>query len=64
MGATSTSLGMGAKIFLWVAGILGAFTLVEFFFHGWAIDDLLKGLGFVLIAYGTWRNALIVEAGR
>src|SRR5690606_7480148 len=43
MGATGTSLGMGAKIFLWVAGILGAFTLVEFFFYGWAIDDLLKG---------------------
>lgn len=56
MRSTPTSLGMAAKIFLWVAGILGAFTLVEFFFHGRAVDDPLKGVGFLLIAYGTYRN--------
>ena len=60
MGNTDTSqtasLGMAAKVFLWLAGILGAIKLVDFFFYGWATDDLLKGIGFGLIAYGTWRN--------
>ena len=53
---TTAVLGMGAKIFLWLAGLLGAINLIEFVFYGWAMVDLLLGAGFVLIAYGTLRN--------
>ena len=55
-GTSTTSLGMGEKIFLWLAGILGAINLVDFVFDGWALHDLLTGAGLLLIAYGTWRN--------
>lgn len=53
---TTAVLGIGAKIFLWLAGLLGAINLIEFVIHGWATVDLLMGAGFVLIAYGTLRN--------
>ncbi|MGQ4582076.1 hypothetical protein [Lysobacter sp. F60174L2] len=58
MHSENASLGMAAKIFLWVAGILGVVTLGDFFFYGRATDDLLKGVGFLAIAYGTYRNDL------
>ena len=54
--STTVSLGMAAKVFLWLAGILGAINLFAFFFKGWLVDDLLMGAGFLLIAYGTLRN--------
>lgn len=50
------ALGTGAKIFVWVAGILAAVNLADFVTGGWALDELLTGLGLALIAYGTWRN--------
>lgn len=56
MDSTTASLGMGAKVFLWLAGLLGAINLGDFVFQGWAINDLLMGAGFGLIAYGTFRN--------
>lgn len=56
MDSTTASLGTAAKIFLWLAGILGAVNLFEFLFSGWLLDDLLMGAGFLLIAYGTLRN--------
>lgn len=54
--STTASLGLGEKIFLWLAGILGAINLVDFVFYGWGLHDLLTGAGLLLIAYGTWRN--------
>lgn len=52
----SVSHGMGAKVFFWLAVILGALNLFRFFFAGWAMDDLLIGLGFGLVAYGASLN--------
>ena len=54
--STTASLGTAAKVFLWLAGMLGAVNLFEFFSRGWLIDDVLMGAGFLLIAYGTLRN--------
>lgn len=50
------ALGTGAKVFVWVAGILAAVNLADFVAGGWEMDELLTGLGLGLIAYGTWRN--------
>lgn len=49
-------LGTGAKVFVWIAGILAAVNLAHFFAYGWQLDELLTGIGLGLIAYGTWRN--------
>jgi hypothetical protein len=54
--STTATLGTGARIFVWVAAILGALNLVDFVFYGWGLHDLLTGAGLLLIAYGTWRN--------
>ncbi|CAG4967598.1 MAG: hypothetical protein LOX98_02500 [Lysobacter sp.] len=57
MGTTppTRALGIGAKIFVWLAGILAAVNIGRFFTTG-QTDDLLTGIGLALIAYGTWRN--------
>ncbi|MCE7032375.1 hypothetical protein LY625_07025 [Lysobacter sp. GX 14042] len=46
----------GAKVFFWLAVILAGLNLFRFVFSGWALDDLLAGAGFALIAYGATRN--------
>jgi hypothetical protein len=45
-----------AKVFIVVATILSAVNLVDFFFYGRHLYDLLGGVGFGLWAFGTYRN--------
>jgi hypothetical protein len=45
-----------AKIFITAATLLGAAHMADFIFYGRHIPDLASGIGFALLAYGTYKN--------
>lgn len=49
--------GTGAKVLFWLMVILAGLNLFRFF-SGWALDDLLIGIGFASAAYGASLNGL------
>jgi hypothetical protein len=53
-----TPLSTGAKIFVWVAIVIGTLRMLDFVFYGQAIRDLLAAIGFALMAYGVLKNGL------
>lgn len=57
--ASRVTLSAGSKVFLAFAVVLSAVNFVDFVLHGWRIVDLCVGVGFALIAYGTYRNGLV-----
>jgi hypothetical protein len=46
----------GSKIFLAVATVLSLVNLVDFAFYGREPTDLVIGIGFALMIYGTYKN--------
>ena len=49
-------ISTGDKIFLVVAIALAVIGIVDFIFYDHDPRDLLMGIGFTLMAYGTYRN--------
>lgn len=50
--------GTGAKVLFWLMVMLAGLNLFRFFFTGWALDDLLIGIGFASAAYGALLNGI------
>lgn len=61
--ASRGRLSAGSKVFLAFAVVLSAVNFIDFVFYGWRIFDLCVGVGFALIAYGTYRNGLVGFGG-
>jgi hypothetical protein len=53
---TKAPISTGAKIFVWVAAVVGTLHIIDFIFYGQEIRNLLTGLGFALMAYGVHKN--------
>ena len=53
---TNAPISAGAKIFMWLAAVVGAYQMIDFIFYGQEIRNLLASIGFALMAYGVRKN--------
>lgn len=51
-----------SKVFVVIAVLLSLGNLVDFIFYGQELRNLASGIGFSLMAYGTYKNLQTVSA--
>ena len=53
---TKAPISKSAKIFIWIAIVIGTIHITDFIFYGQEVRNLLAGIGFALMAFGIHRN--------
>jgi hypothetical protein len=53
--------GSSAKLVAWALALVGVIRLVDFVFYGRHLEHLVAGPGFLLMAFGMFKNGFVTE---